>query len=183
MQQELQEGENDLDDENHIKRTKFASQQIRTGGDASAATGPPMQRPRDDYEFQRGSYAPQGVDPRSDFLDSRLVQEMSSLSLPFSLVKIRDDPKTEGAWYVFGTKLVLISEYDDDLLKIREYQSKSDEHFNDYMQTHIESQYKHIQQMLRTTKQHLLKKNDPIQALSEDFVKMYTEILENDPNV
>ncbi len=26
MQQELQEGENDLDEENHIKRKKFASQ-------------------------------------------------------------------------------------------------------------------------------------------------------------
>lgn len=144
MQQELQEGENDLDDENHIKRKKFASQQIRTGADASAASGPPMQRARDDYVFQRGSYAPQGVDPRSDFLDSRLVQEMSSISLPFSFVKVKDDSKTEGAWYVFGTKLVLISEYDEDLLKIREYQSHSDEHFNDYMQSHIESQYKHI---------------------------------------
>lgn len=71
--------------------------------------------------------------PRSDFLDSRVVQEMSSLSMPFPLVKIKDDAQEEGAWYVFGSKLILIKEYDEDLLMLREYKSHSDEHFNDYM--------------------------------------------------
>jgi hypothetical protein len=69
---------------------------------------------------------------------------MSEISLPFPLLKVREDTKSEGAWYVFGTKLVLISEYDDDLLKLREYQSHSDEHFNAYMESKVEDEYKHI---------------------------------------
>jgi hypothetical protein len=54
MQQELEEGE-DGDDEDRIRRQKFAPQKIRTG---AGAGGPPMQPPRNDYVFERGSYAP-----------------------------------------------------------------------------------------------------------------------------
>jgi len=80
---------------------------------------------------------------------------------------------------VFGSKLILIKEYDEDLLSVREYKSHSDEHFNDYMAGHVERQYEHLQSLLRTSKQHLLKKADPMQALTEEFIKMYKDVLNN----
>lgn len=41
----------------------------------------------------------------------------------------------------------------------------------------MESQYEHMQSLLRTSKQHLLKKADPMQALTEEFIKMYKDVL------
>lgn len=78
---------------------------------------------------------------------------------------------------MFGSKLVLIKEYDEDLLMLREYKSHSDVGFNDYVTSHVESQYEHMQSLLRTSKQHLLKKADPMQALTQEFIKMYTDVL------
>lgn len=69
--------------------------------------------------------------------------------------------------------MLLISEFDDDLLMVREYKSHSDEHFPAYMQANTEAQLEKMQGMLRTTHQHLLEEEDPVQALVEEFVKIY----------
>jgi len=103
----------------------------------------PVNRPpRDDYVFERGSYAPQGVEPNYHFLDSRVVEVLQEVSLPFPVQKIaRVD---DGAWYVFGTKLLLIQEYDETLLMVKEYKSHGEEHFPAYLDANAENQWIHM---------------------------------------
>ena len=81
------------------------------------------------------------MEPNYHFLDSRIVNDLQEISLPFPLRKIAVNSEGGGAWYVFGTKLLLIREYDEDLLMIREYKSHSDEHFNAYIESNGESQW------------------------------------------
>ena len=73
----------------------------------------------------------------------------------------------------------MVREHDEDLLMIKEYKSHSDDHFNAYIGNNVESQWLHIQSLLRTTKQNLLSKSDPVQALHDEFIKQYTRILNN----
>ena len=88
MQMELAEqdrGDN-IDDEDRVKRRKFAPQQIRTqqrDRDAQPDEEIPLPPPRNDYVFKRNFYAPQSFDPRNDFLDSRMITDLQSVSLPF----------------------------------------------------------------------------------------------------
>lgn len=53
-------------------------------------------------------------------------------------------------------------EYDEDVLMLREYKGYSDEHFRAYVQAQTEAEWKHIQMLLQTTFQHLLKEEDPV---------------------
>ena len=142
MQGELDEGNKD-DDEDAINRRKFGPQHIR-GGDRPKP-------PNTKYQFQRSEYAPQGIEPNSVMLDSRLATDMKSVSLPFPLIKLCDDQEQGGSWYLLGTQLILVRPYDDDLLMVREFNAYSDEHFNSYMATKVESEYEKIKSMLRTS--------------------------------
>ena len=126
-------------DNDRIERQRFAPQQIRGRAAESPSAARPQRPPNNDYVFERGSYAPQGVEPNYHFLDSRIVNDLQEISLPFPLRKIAVNSEGGGAWYVFGTKLLLIREYDEDLLMIREYKSHSDEHFNAYIESNGES--------------------------------------------
>ena len=94
-------------------------------------------------------------------MDSRLVADLQEYSIPFPVRKIARHPE-EGAWYVFGTKLLQIREYDDDLLSVKEYMSHSDESFPSYISINMETMLQDMQQKLRTTHQHLLRSSDPI---------------------
>ena len=67
------------------------------------------------------------------------------------MTKLCIDSEQSGAWYVFGTKCLLIREYDDDLLWLQEYRSHGNEHFNVYMQAQRSLMKQHMQQLLRTS--------------------------------
>ena len=138
MQMELEENERDANAEpnDRIRKQKFAPQQIRgnqikKAGDRESPQKPAP--PRNDYVFERQSYQVQNVQPKDDFLDSRLISDLAEVSIPFPMRKICESEEQGGAWYVFGTKCILIREYDQDLLMVREYKSHGDEHFNSYM--------------------------------------------------
>ena len=98
---------------------------------------------------------------------------MKNHSLPFPFAKICNDEEQGGAWWIFGTKCLLVREYDDDLLSVREYKGHGDEAFNSYLAREIEPEYKKIQSLLRTNKQHLLRRTSPIKALSDEFIQIY----------
>ena len=67
------------------------------------------------------------------------------------MTKLCEDEEQGGAWYVFGTKCLLVREYDDDLLMVREFRSHSDEGLLAYLSANVEAEYKHVQSMLRTS--------------------------------
>ena len=67
------------------------------------------------------------------------------------MTKLFVDNDMGGSWYVFGTKCILVREYDDDLLWLREYKSEGDEHFNVWMETQRDVQKRHMQMLLRTS--------------------------------
>jgi len=112
----------------------------------------------------RGSYAPQAIDPSSHFLDARIVENLQETSLPFPLRKlaINNDQEEGGAWYIFGTRLVLIREYDEDVLQLQEYKSSAPEELMAYLGGQQESEWNKIQNLLRTKFQHLLELDDPV---------------------
>lgn len=85
-------------------------------------------------------------------LDGRVMADLAEYSLPFPFAKICNDTENGGGWWIFGTKCLLVREYDDDLLMVKEYKGHSDEHFNSYMATQVELEYQKIQGLLRTTK-------------------------------
>ena len=129
--------------------------------------------------FQRGSYAPQGVEPNYHFLDSRIVADLQEASVPFPIRKLRENANTEegGAWYIFGTRLVLIREYDEDTLMLKEYKSASNQSFEAYVAGETESEWNKIQNLLRSRFQHLLNEQDPVEALVNEFEKTYENTL------
>lgn len=167
MQMELGEKDRDLgiDGEDRVKRQKFATQQIRgkaakaRGDNDDDDDGPEEEykgtrnqiRPRVNHKFERMSFAPQGIDPRTDMVDARIIEDLNDISLPFPMQKFCPDKENDGAWYVFGTKAVLVREYDEDVLMLREYKSYSDEHFKSYVGAQVEAEWKHIQMLLQTT--------------------------------
>ena len=120
---------------------------------------------------------PQGVNPREDEIDTRVMDDLKDYSLPFPFVKICNDDEQGGGWWVFGTKLVLVREYDDDLLMVREYKSHGDENFGSYLASQIEPERTKIESLLRTTKQNLLRHSDPVKAISQEFIKIYKKEL------
>jgi len=81
-------------------------------------------------------------------LDSRVIQDLSEVSLPFPMTKIAKDTEQGGSWYIFGTKCLLVREYDDDFLMVREFGSYSDEHFNAYISAQCEAEWLHVQSLL-----------------------------------
>ena len=162
MQQDLDEAERlaSGDQSDRINRQKFVGQPIRSGRGAAqdGDAGMPQLARNDAYVFERGSYAPQGVEPNYEFLDSRIVENLQEASIPFPIRKMMKnrDEEEGGAWYIFGTRLVLIREYDDETLMLKEYKSASDQSFDAYIASETEPEWRKIQNLLRTRFQHLL---------------------------
>ena len=79
-------------------------------------------------------------------MDSRIVADLQEASLPFPLRKLAENPNKDegGAWYIFGTRMVLIREYDDDRLMLKEYRSASDQDFEAYLADQTETEWNKI---------------------------------------
>lgn len=173
MQMELDEKDRDegLDTNDRTKRTKFASQQIRGQG-ATRMRGDddgPVEESKGggrqqmvNYNFERRAYHPQGVDMRTNLVDSRVVEDLKGISVPFPIQKFCEDNEKGGNWYVFGTKAVLVREVDQEHLMVREYMTQDDNEFRNYILAKVESEYREIKRLLQTSFQHLLSEVDPV---------------------
>ena len=160
MQMDLADMDKEVGDESEgggrVRKQYFPPQQIRgnrrdqSDRDGPGRTGPggnPKLKPpprNDDYVFEVQEYALQGVVPKSLVLDARVVEDMKHVALPFPMKKLCDDDEVGedgepvGAWYVFGTKLIYVSELDDDVLQVREYKSHGDVMFSSYISAEVQ---------------------------------------------
>jgi len=95
-------------------------------------------------------------------LDSRINNDLQEVSLPVPLRKLVRNKDDDGAWYIFGTKLILIQEFDDELLSVKEWKSHGEHNFMSYFASQSEPEWTKIQNMLRTSHQHLLSHANPV---------------------
>lgn len=178
-------------------QTAYPSQPIFSDGphDSSQGTGSEHTAERiefKEFKVERKSYEPQNGDPRNNLRDAEVAEVLAKQSIPFPVIKLEsEEMKNENndveqeeigeSKYLFGTRLLFVKEYDEDMLVVRENRSYGQSDFDSYVAANVDKEWNHIQKLLRTSHKHLPQQHkDPVQALSDIFVEIYKRQFEED---